>query len=1144
MGVPEPGILSAIRWSRAIIHALDQSSPPPDPDLRRRAAAKQPLAAPSLEDEQTSSSLFEVGLDAAPPPMAAPGQTLAGRFRIVRFIAQGGMGCVFEAEDLVLHERVALKTVRPEHANSEAAMERFRREIQLARKVTHPNVCRTFEIGSHVEGSMVTFVTMELLAGETLAHRLKRKGRMSLAQAQPIAEQMASALAAAHAAGVVHRDFKSSNVMLVPAEGGDRAVITDFGMARDTVADEASLTRSGAIVGTLAYMAPEQLNGAEATPASDVYSLGIVMYEMAIGVRPFPGSSISDVMQRVHQRPPSPRTLVADLDPRWEAIILRCLEPVPARRYPSARDVRAALRGEPSAPPARVRRTLWQAGLAALAVAALAALGVAVWPPAPSSPSAGAASPAAVRSRRAVAVLGFENLSRRSDAAWLSTALAEMLSAELAGAHELRTVPGESVTRMKLDLSLPDAGSFAPETLRRVRSNLAADVVVLGSYLALPRDAGGQIRLDLRIQDADAGETVATITETATEDTLLELVAKAGAQLRQRLGVTTRADGPSLAATQPSTTEAARLYGQGLARLRAFDTLAARLLLEKAVAADPAFPLGHAALAEAWDRLGYDAKARSAAKQAYELSASLPREERHVVEGRYREATREWAKAMETYQALVSFVPDNIEYGLRLAAAQTAGGHGKLALATLDALRKLPAPGRDDPRTDLAEAEAASSFGDYARSLAAARRAASKGSAVGARLLVARARAAEAEALRKQGEYAKALTAAEAARRLYSETGDRGGLASALIQVAHITRSQGGDVGEARRLHAEALAISRSTGDQRGVARALNALASVHAVQGELSSARSIWRKTLALHREVGDRQMEAFQLANLGGVEYEMGHLDAARAAYEQSLAVCRDIGEVTLPRAILYGLGNVWASQGKLAEARARYEEALEIARRASEERYTAIALSGLGDLDRAAGDLVGSRRHHEEALAISQEIGEKLTLGQSQVAMALLASEEGHHAAAETSARNAVGVFAQLGAAHRELWARATLARALMEQGKRAEAAEALPQAAAPVRAIENAHLRLFVTAQQARLFATRGLADQAVRNLEGGLAEARRLGLLATELEIRLARGEVLKASDPIAARAALSSLRKDADAAGFRQLAKKAEAAAK
>ncbi len=288
----------------------------------------------------------------------SPGDLLAERFRISRFLASGGMGEVYEAEDIELHERVALKTIRPDLLSDVRTLDRFKREVHLAKSVTHPNICRIFDLFRHqvakASGNTAdadfVFVSMELLEGETLAEYLKREQRMTTAGALPIALQVASGLAAAHEAGVLHRDMKPGNIILVPGTKRIRAVITDFGLALRSSSDSSHsgvITDTDGALGTPAYMSPEQVEGHELTPASDVYSLGLVLYQMVTGARPFDyGSPLSMAVRRLRENPASPRTLVADLDPRWEAVILRCLEREPAQRFQNASEVAMALQGE------------------------------------------------------------------------------------------------------------------------------------------------------------------------------------------------------------------------------------------------------------------------------------------------------------------------------------------------------------------------------------------------------------------------------------------------------------------------------------------------------------------------------------------------------------------------------------------------------------------------------------------------------------------------------------------------------------------------------------------------------------------------------------------------------------------------------
>jgi serine/threonine protein kinase len=276
----------------------------------------------------------------------AAGDIIADRYRISRLIGRGGMGEVYEAHDLLLNEDVALKTLRGDLAGDEALLLRFHQEISIARKVTHPNVCRIFEVGIHRPEAdpPVLFFAMELLHGETLADRI-RAGRLTRAEAFAIAIQLAEGLQAAHHAGIIHADFKSANVILVRSGTSVRAVITDFGVARlepgSTVVDE---TRPGnetiRVAGTLAYMSPEQLAGDRVTMASDIYSFGIVLFEMACGRRPFDDSDlIKSAMLRVTGPPASARSYVPSLDERWDAAITRCLQRDPQQRFRTAGDL-------------------------------------------------------------------------------------------------------------------------------------------------------------------------------------------------------------------------------------------------------------------------------------------------------------------------------------------------------------------------------------------------------------------------------------------------------------------------------------------------------------------------------------------------------------------------------------------------------------------------------------------------------------------------------------------------------------------------------------------------------------------------------------------------------------------------------------
>ena len=342
----------------------------------------------------------------------APGDMVAGRYAVVRFIARGGMGEVYEATDELLKARVALKVVLPSAARDPRAVELMRREVRLARAISHPGVCKVFDIGEHAapgapgaEGKLL-FLTMEFLDGVTLGHQIRAAGPLEQPVLLQVAQQIAAGMAAAHEAGVVHRDLKSDNVMWLLGPGGRfaRVVIMDFGLARAGVAGAGVISTGGLIVGSVAYMAPEQVEGGPITPAADIYSFGVVLFEAATGRLPFVGrTAMATAVKRLREPAPSAHALRADLAVPLEAVIARCLARRPEDRFASMAEVRAALdrAAAPGADGTRPRplpgRPLLTIGLTA-AVAAAAGLALLdrreAAPPPPLPPSA---SPAPAR---------------------------------------------------------------------------------------------------------------------------------------------------------------------------------------------------------------------------------------------------------------------------------------------------------------------------------------------------------------------------------------------------------------------------------------------------------------------------------------------------------------------------------------------------------------------------------------------------------------------------------------------------------------------------------------------------------------------------------------------------------------------------
>jgi serine/threonine-protein kinase len=624
------------------------------------------------ELQQLLAQYEEMGefLDGRPPASAASlftsGTLLANRYEVVTLLGSGGMGEVYEAQDKELSCRVALKVVRAQTSINDPTLERFRREVQLARQVTHPNVCRVFDIGRHQQqGREIVFLTMEFVPGETLAARLKRERRIALEEARAIAQQLCQALGAAHRAGVLHRDFKPGNVMLTGSEEKVHAVVTDFGIARwiGAPADSpGTLTTQGAIFGTPAYMSPEQIQGKELTAASDIYSLGLVLYEMVTGVRPFHDeSSWGETLKRLTADPPEPRKIVSDLDQIWNRTILKCLERDPARRIASAAEVLETLSGTRKrfSVLRKQRRRVALAGALSVAVVVSAAL---LW---------GRFGLRALPASKHVAVLPFtfagNDAANQASAYGLSESLAGNLARLETTNSSLWVVPWSQVR------------SWKAENSEHASASLGVNLLVTGQV----ERRATSLRLHAEIRDASTLQALRAQTielpapEIMTlEDTLLERVAEM-LQVQLPAGMLHH-----LPVDQTTIPGAYEFYEQGRGYLRHDDPEnvdRAIALLQKAIEADSRFAIAYADLAHA-DNLKYhytqDGKwldqARQNATRALSLNDGLAAA--HLAQGMTLQSSGDLDGAIGEFRRALSLDPSDDEILRRLALAYDNAG--------------------------------------------------------------------------------------------------------------------------------------------------------------------------------------------------------------------------------------------------------------------------------------------------------------------------------------------------------------------------------------------------------------------------------------------------------------------------------------
>lgn len=595
----------------------------------------------------------------------------------------------------------------------------------------------------------------------------------------------------------------------------------------------------------------------------------------------------------------------------------------------------------------------------------------------PPSGAAGPGSAVAVNPRPTLAVIGFRNLSRNHDQDWLGTALAEMLTTELSTGSRVRIVSGEDVARVRQSLGLSaSVDDLSEDHLAQIHRALGADLVVVGSYLSLGARGDGKLRIDLRVLKAPSGESVASLPESGTEDNLFDLVSLFGREMRRELGWADPSPDQVRAAQklQPESPEAERPYAQGLEKLRVYDAQGARDLLQQAVKAEPNSAVIHSALSRAWTGLGYDAQGLEEARQAVRLAASLPNEQRLAIEARFHEASREWGKASEIYRSLLTFYPDNLDYGLQLANSYSISGRSAEALATVTALRRqLPSPLRDDPRIDLQEAQIARRMADPVAELRAAKAAADKGKKLLQGQIVGEALLLQGDALFTVGRLAESLGMFREARGLFATAGNQAALARTLNRMAAVLLFTSEFAG-AETHYQEALAIARQIGSSELVALQDLGLAYAAGFVGDLERSRTLALEAHERFVQLDDSLYATRSLFKAAEAAWDLGDAEATRKGFDEVLSQARKSGNRVEEARALNGIGGILVSTGSLREARRLQEDSFRLARSYGDPVEAASYLGALGQTLTLQGDLKAARRRLDHTLEEKRRFGDR--------------------------------------------------------------------------------------------------------------------------------------------------------------------------
>jgi len=627
---------------------------------------------------QCGTSLFSTHTASDEDALEAPTRTLitstnkiriganfADRYHILEELGQGGMGRVYKALDTQVDEKLAIKILKPEVAADEKSRERFRNELKTTRQISHRHISRVYDF-SEADGQ--SYITMEYVSGEDLKSLIRRIGLLTPGKAVFIGRQITEGLAEAHRLGVIHRDLKPHNIML-DKEGNVR--IMDFGIARTF--QKTGMTDTGVIIGTPEYMSPEQVEGKEVDQRSDIYSLGIILYEMLTGRVPFAGDTpLSVAVKQKTERPVNPRKLNPQIPPEISRIILRCLEKDKELRFQDADQLREELDTVEKALPKTdrvvperltratreitVKFSLSKMFIPALVLAALAAVTFFGWRILAKRDVVLFAS-----DKPSLAVMHFENNTGDANLTHWRKALSDLLIADLSQSRFLQVLSGERLHEIMEELDLLTSSSYSSGDLRELAERGGVRYVLVGQMTK----AGETIRLNTTLQEARTGKVLGSEqVEGEGVDNLFSLVDDLTTRIKEDFKLSEEKIASDVDAKveeiTTSSAEAHRYYNEGMTYHSRGDYTKSIPYMELAVAHDPEFAMAYRAMSVAYQNLGYQNEADRRLERAFELKDHVSERERYYIEADYyRRSEATYDQAIAAYENLLAIYPDD-----------------------------------------------------------------------------------------------------------------------------------------------------------------------------------------------------------------------------------------------------------------------------------------------------------------------------------------------------------------------------------------------------------------------------------------------------------------------------------------------------
>ncbi|UCE40663.1 MAG: protein kinase [Candidatus Aminicenantes bacterium] len=608
----------------------------------------------------------------SPTDELATGTTFAGRYQIIEELGKGGMGRVYKALDKEIDEKVALKLIRPEIASNEKMIRRFRKELKTARQISNKNVCRMYDIGIK-KGTR--YITMEYVSGEDLKSSMKRMGQFTVGKAVFTAKQICEGLAEAHKLGIVHRDLKPQNIMI--DEFGNVRIM-DFGIARTLKSED--ITKPGEIIGTRVYMSPEQTEAKDVDQRSDIYSVGLILYEMLANRLPFeediPLSVATRHMDRILK---GPREYNPQVPEDLNRLILKCLEKDKDKRYQSTEELFADLdkidsgistaeRVVPERLPSTSREITVKFDLQKLLVPGVIAvaviiIGVLIWQ---LFLKKGLSVP---EGKPSLAVMYFKNNTGDANLDHWREMIADSFVADLNQSKYIDVMSSERLFQILGELNQLKASTYSSNVLKQVAFRGAVNHILVGDYAK----AGETIRIHVNLLDVRRDKTIASESEEGTgEESIFPMVDRLTKKIKERFDLTDEelADDLDREVAQITTTspEAFKYYVEGRRKHIEGEYRQSIQLMERAVAIDPEFAMAYRSLSVSYSSMGLSPQRTEYIQKAMELSDRLSERELYQIQGDFfYESEETYDQAVEAYTKLLNLYPDDTTAGHNLA---------------------------------------------------------------------------------------------------------------------------------------------------------------------------------------------------------------------------------------------------------------------------------------------------------------------------------------------------------------------------------------------------------------------------------------------------------------------------------------------